>query len=172
MNSINQRLKNEKKGITPVIATIILIAGTLVLALVVGAYTFGIFGSNVKNITMQASTSLNGGTFSAVAKQGTASLDLYLQNPGSATTITAITITGGGLSSAPAADVCSSPTACGTVFSATTPAVPSGGVQFNTPTTSFYFENPGNGTISTGNTYQYTILFANGQSMSGSLIAQ
>ncbi|MGH2638668.1 MAG: archaellin/type IV pilin N-terminal domain-containing protein, partial [Rhabdochlamydiaceae bacterium] len=45
-------MKSSKRGVTPVIATIILIAGTLVLALVVGAYTFGLFGSNVKTVTL------------------------------------------------------------------------------------------------------------------------
>ena len=55
MNNFSLRLKkNNDKAITPVIATIILIAVTLVLALVVGAYTFGLFGSNVKTVTATA----------------------------------------------------------------------------------------------------------------------
>ena len=169
MVNLNHRFRNEKKGITPVIATIILIAGTLVLALVVGAYTFGLFGSNVKQIQMTPSTALVGGSFSTALVQGTAVLDLYLQNPGSATTITGITITGGGLSAAPGVDVCTSPTVCAAMG---TPAVPSGASAFNTPTTAFYFTAPASGSISSGNTYQYTVVFGNGQSVSGSLIAQ
>ncbi|MGA2877125.1 MAG: archaellin/type IV pilin N-terminal domain-containing protein [Nitrososphaerales archaeon] len=61
MNTKTLRMKYGKKGVTPVIATIILIAGTLVLALVVGAYTFGLFGSNVKTVTLSSAT-LYGGT--------------------------------------------------------------------------------------------------------------
>ena len=58
-------MKGSKRGVTPVIATIILIAGTLVLALVVGAYTFGLFGSNVKTVTLSSAT-LYGGVISAI----------------------------------------------------------------------------------------------------------
>ena len=60
MNTQRLRMKNSKKGVTPVIATIILIAGTLVLALVVGAYTFGLFGSNVKTVTLSSATLYGG----------------------------------------------------------------------------------------------------------------
>ena len=62
-NNLN-RPTMRKRGVTPVIATIILIAGTLVLALVVGAYTFGLFGSNVKTVTLSSATLYGGFTAS------------------------------------------------------------------------------------------------------------
>src|SRR5579875_2611303 len=96
MNKTNLRLRNSKKGITPVIATIILIAGTLVLALVVGAYTFGLFGSNVKTVTL-ASATLYGGVSATGNSAATSSLTVALNNPGSQTYITSVTLTGAGL---------------------------------------------------------------------------
>src|SRR5579864_7571006 len=96
MNTQRLRMKTSKKGVTPVIATIILIAGTLVLALVVGAYTFGLFGSNVKTVTL-ASATLYGGIAAYQAGLATSSITFSLNNPGSASTITSITLTGTGL---------------------------------------------------------------------------
>ena len=98
MDTSRIRMKSSKKGVTPVIATIILIAGTLVLALVVGAYTFGLFGSNVKTVTLSSAT-LYGGVTAYTATAATSSLTMSLNNPGSATTITGITLTGAGISS-------------------------------------------------------------------------
>src|SRR6202035_913415 len=86
----------KKKGVTPVIATIILIAGTLVLALVVGAYTFGLFGSNVKTVTLSSAT-LYGGLTATGSAAATSSLTIALNNPGSATYITSATMTGAGI---------------------------------------------------------------------------
>ena len=60
MNTKTLRMKGSKRGVTPVIATIILIAGTF-SRLVVWAYTFGLFGSNVKTVTLSSAT-LYGGT--------------------------------------------------------------------------------------------------------------
>src|SRR5580698_3322004 len=98
MNTSILRMKSSKKGVTPVIATIILIAGTLVLALVVGAYTFGLFGSNVKTVTLSSAT-LYGGVTASAATAPTSSLTFSLNNPGSATTVTGVTLTGAGLTS-------------------------------------------------------------------------
>jgi len=89
-------MKSSKKGVTPVIATIILIAGTLVLALVVGAYTFGLFGSNVKTVTLSSAT-LYGGVSATASSAATSSITISLNNPGSATVITGITLTGAGI---------------------------------------------------------------------------
>ncbi len=96
MNTQRLRMKNSKRGVTPVIATIILIAGTLVLALVVGAYTFGLFGSNVKTVTLSSAT-LYGGTTATGAAAATSSLTIALNNPGSASYITSVTMTGSGI---------------------------------------------------------------------------
>src|SRR5579864_8031079 len=101
MNTQRLRMKNSKKGVTPVIATIILIAGTLVLALVVGAYTFGLFGSNVKTVTLSSGT-LYGGTEPAApgVPASTASYIVFsLNNPGSGSSVSGMTLTGSGITS-------------------------------------------------------------------------
>ena len=166
MNKLHVR--GNKKGVTPVIATIILIAGTLVLALVVGAYTFGLFGSNVKTVTLSSAT-LYGGTEPIAIGNPPASGATYLQfslnNPGSASTITGITMTGAGIAS-----VTLWGTNGGSAFSVSPNNVLSGG-----QVSSYTFYPYGNAvaqTITTGQTFNYVISFANGQSVSGSLIAQ
>ena len=88
-------MKNSKRGVTPVIATIILIAGTLVLALVVGAYTFGLFGSNVKTIQLTSGL-LNSGAISASCAG--ANFQFTFNDPGGATYISGLTLTSGGAS--------------------------------------------------------------------------
>src|SRR5579864_6686437 len=98
MNIRTLRMKHSKKAVTPVIATIILIAATIVLALVVGAYTFGLFGSNVKTVTLTSATLYGGNPSNSTATYtATSSLVLSLNNPGSASYITSLTLTGTGL---------------------------------------------------------------------------
>lgn len=157
--------------LTPVIATIILIAATIVLALVVGAYTFGLFGSNVKNITTPSVT-LYSGTFSTASNTaicgGTAYLAVSETNPGSATSVTSVTISGGGVAastvglfSAAQATVnpgCTAASAAGLVTGGSTPS----------STLNIYVS----ATLVSGSTYNYVINYANGQAVSGSLIAQ
>ena len=82
MSQFSQRLKDRKRAIHPVIATIVLIAVTLVLALVVGAYTFGLFGSNVKAITLTSATLYTRGIF-----------EFGLKNAGAGTTISSVVMT-------------------------------------------------------------------------------
>ncbi|MCL4518279.1 MAG: type IV pilin [Thaumarchaeota archaeon] len=152
MNSISLRLKNNKKAITPVIATIILIAVTLVLALVVGAYTFGLFGSNVKTITITSAT------LYGASSTGAASLVFTSSNPGSSTDIQSVTISGPGFASAQ--------TMGASVAGST--AVSNGITSF----TYTYTNSASTGIVSTGSVYNYVISFVNGQSVSGSLVAQ
>ena len=176
MNSISLRLKkNNKKAITPVIATIILIAVTLVLALVVGAYTFGLFGSNVKTVQLTSGI-LNAGA--ATVASGTAacsaqtpvaaSFQLTFNNPGAATSISSLTISAGGTTITTffysAAAAC---TAAGaTPYTSTDFPVANGaGV-----TVTVYVA--GTNGLNSGTTYSYVISFANGQSIPGTLIAQ
>jgi flagellin-like protein len=140
MNKVNLRIKNDKKGITPVIATIILIAGTLVLALVVGAYTFGLFGSNVKTLQETSATLYSGATGSLV---------FSLNNPGAATKLSTVTLSN------------STDTSISTTT--TLPLAISAGVASYTLAY---------GILDSGVTYNYVMTFANGQSVSGSLIAQ
>jgi flagellin-like protein len=174
MNTSSIRMKSSKKGVTPVIATIILIAGTLVLALVVGAYTFGLFGSNVKTVTLSSAT-LYGGVSASATVAATSSLTLSLNNPGSASAITSLTLTGTGLP-APIVTWSGVATAAGaqivfinsynslSIYNALSPG------QVTSYT--FYPSTAPSEAITTGQTFNYVINFANGQSVSGSLIAQ
>jgi flagellin-like protein len=172
MNFTKFRMKDSKKGVTPVIATIILIAGTLVLALVVGAYTFGLFGSNVKTVTL-ASATLYGGVTESNSVAATSSLTLSLNNPGSATTVTSITITGSGISPV---SIWSTAATAGTNTVNFNAGYTAGGANAMSPgavsSFTFYPWSASSQSITTGQTFNYVINFANGQSVSGSLIAQ
>ena len=163
-------MKNSKKGITPVIATIILIAVTLVLALVVGAYTFGLFGSNVKTVTL-TSGNLFAGTLNTanVNASGSSYISFSLNNPGAATTITGFTLTGSSLTSAVTANYCT-PGTGGTCAAVTPTASVSLGAGTVTSIT-LYFHSTQTSTTS-GQTYNYVINLGNGQSVSGTFIAQ
>jgi len=180
MNARYLRMTNRKKGVTPVIATIILIAGTLVLALVVGAYTFGLFGSNVKTVTLSSATlygglSATGATGTPASQAATSSLVFALNNPGSATYITSLTLTGAGIASINNWDNTTLATVATNtiVFTASHPnnnAMLAGQVSSYT-----YYPSANTGAqegITTGQVFNYVINFANGQSVSGSLIAQ
>jgi flagellin-like protein len=170
MTNISFKVKNSKKAVTPVIATIILIAATIVLALVVGAYTFGLFGSNVKSITA-ASLILTGGsasTASTAAACSGANLFMTLNNPGGATTITSITLSSGagalvvstyylsGASACTATTLANFPTASGITGGAS-------GLQVQ-----IYMGSA----VTSGVLYSYVIQFNNGQSLTGQITAQ
>jgi flagellin-like protein len=179
MNTSKLGMKNRRKAVTPVIATIILIAGTLVLALVVGAYTFGLFGSNVKTITLSSATLYGGSTYSGGT--ATSSLSIALNNPGSLTEISSLTLTGTGLAAAITSWCVNSLAGTG----GTTCAGAQNPIVFGTPATdfnnvtagavsslTFYPKTGAAVTLNTGQTFNYVISFVNGQSVSGSLIAQ
>ena len=164
----------RKKGVTPVIATIILIAGTLVLALVVGAYTFGLFGSNVKTVTLSSAT-LYGGVTASAAIAATSSITLSLNNPGSATTVTGVTLTGAGISTVNAWDTGSAASPAASTVSFAQPygaGNPNAMGPGQVTSFTFYPWSAASQSILTGQTFNYVITFANGQSVSGSLIAQ
>jgi len=165
MNPTTLRMKYGKKGVTPVIATIILIAGTLVLALVVGAYTFGLFGSNVKTVTLSSATLYGGTEVVAIGPPaGTSAYIVFsLNNPGSASTITGITLTGSGVTA-----VTNWEDNEGTTYSNGVDNAMAGG-----QVTSYTFYPFGTAqSLTTGQVFNYVISFSNGQSVSGSLIAQ
>lgn len=166
MNALIFR-KNSKKAVTPVIATIILIAATIVLALVVGAYTFGLFGSNVKQITTPSVALYSGNTqalnASACKTVNEAYLSVSFNNPGGATTVSSVIISGGGASAG----------TVGLMTVATTCATSGGAVgATGSSVLSIYISSAaGTASLASGNTYNYVINFANAQSVSGSLIA-
>ncbi len=165
----------RKKAVTPVIATIILIAGTLVLALVVGAYTFGLFGSNVKTVTLSSATLYGGVSQDSTPTTASSSLTLSLNNPGSSSAITSVTLTGTGLSSpittwsTTAAYNAANVIIFVNSYNSLSPNALSPG-QVTSYT--FYPVTASSVPITTGQTFNYVINFANGQSVSGSLIAQ
>jgi flagellin-like protein len=179
MNIRTLRMKNSKKAVTPVIATIILIAATIVLALVVGAYTFGLFGSNVKTVTLSSATLYAGNEWatsqpngSSTSVNGISYITFSLNNPGSLTTISSVTLTGSGISSVSTWNIWN---ATSSVFKAVGfgtggkyNQMPAGTV---TPFT-FYVVGTANQAITTGQIYNYVLNFQNGQSVSGSLYAQ
>ena len=176
MNTRILRMKNSKKGITPVIATIILIAVTLVLALVVGAYTFGLFGSNVKTITL-TSGNLFAGSLATISNNtadcptsSQSYITMALNNPGAQTNITSFTLTGSSLTGQVAAYYAYPKTGfCTLVETNTAPGLSGGSV---TPVTLYFAESSGNAIVTSGQTYNYVINFKNGQSVSGTFIAQ
>ncbi len=176
MNTSILRMKSGKKGVTPVIATIILIAGTLVLALVVGAYTFGLFGSNVKTVTLSSATLYGGVSQTTGGQVATSSLTLSLNNPGSASAISSVTLTGTGLASpitswsSTSNYVAANLVAFVNSYNSLSPNALSPGQV----TSYTFYPNTGanSASITTGQTFNYVINFVNGQSVSGSLIAQ
>ncbi|MGA2876577.1 MAG: archaellin/type IV pilin N-terminal domain-containing protein [Nitrososphaerales archaeon] len=176
------RAKMHRKAVTPVIATIILIAGTLVLALVVGAYTFGLFGSNVKTVTLSSAT-LYGGTEGTepatvgVPAQGASYLVFALNNPGSTSSISGLTLTGSGITSVNTWGLINGTAATFTIATSANPQGVGTGLWANGLTggtvTSYTFYPFGTAqSITTGQVYNYVVSFSNGQSVSGSLIAQ
>jgi len=172
MNTSILRMKGSKKGVTPVIATIILIAGTLVLALVVGAYTFGLFGSNVKTVTLSSAT-LYGGVSATAAQAATSSITISLNNPGSATVISGITLTGAGIATISGWDTAAGQSAAPSLqFTPYTVNNPNAMAPGAVTSFTFYPWNAASQSILTGQTFNYVLNFANGQSVSGSLIAQ
>ncbi|HZW57361.1 MAG TPA: archaellin/type IV pilin N-terminal domain-containing protein [Nitrososphaerales archaeon] len=168
MNTHYLRFKNSKKGVTPVIATIILIAGTLVLALVVGAYTFGLFGSNVKQIQLNSAILTSGPA--AAANTGAAcagaNFQLTLNNPGGTTEISALTLSSGGnpVSIPNYFNTVGGNTCVAVTLGTTGPSLPAGAT---TPITLYF-----GAVLTSGQTYNYVITFVNGQSIQGVLTAQ
>jgi len=177
MNTKTLRMKSSKRGVTPVIATIILIAGTLVLALVVGAYTFGLFGSNVKTITLTSGNLFAGslGTITttlACPTTGQSYITMSLNNPGAKTNITSFTLTGSSLTGTVNPYFSTTSTTCPLISGSapvTEPVLVGGSVS---PVALYFSSSTSGALVTSGQTYNYVINFGNGQSVSGSLIAQ
>ena len=168
MNKLNFR--RSKKGITPVIATIILIAGTLVLALVVGAYTFGLFGSNVKNVQLTAAN-LSSGSNTLAASPG-ANFAMTFNNPGGGTYVSALTLSAGG-QTVPGLNYWTCISGTCTQIALTASTVSDGLIPGGTTQLVIYFaDTTVSGGLASGTTYTYTITFFNGQSITGALVAQ
>src|SRR2546425_5106111 len=110
------------------------------------------------------------GTATNATSQGTALMFFVLQNPGPATVITAVLISGHDLPSRVAVYRCSTLFMCSQVFTPTSPPVlvaAHASSNFTTPATGFSLGSP----LETDVSYNYAIILANGQSINGSLTA-
>ena len=94
-----------RKAISPIIATVLIIAVTLIAAVAIGGFVFGIFGSSSSSaqvsVTSQnlvaASNKASGSTTAFTCNVAGAANDLTLTNTGTAaTTVTGVTITWAG----------------------------------------------------------------------------
>jgi len=95
--------RTQRKGITPIIATVLIIAVTLIAAVAIAGFVFGIFGSaaSTANVAAISATAAHGaaGTLTAVCAAETTVpyVNIGLSNSGTAgTTATSITLTTGG----------------------------------------------------------------------------
>lgn len=134
-----------------------------------------ISGQNEVQAIILSSATLYGGVTATAAAASTSSFTLSLNNPGPATTITGITLTGSSISQITAWDATSSPgAAANTIDFAQAYAAGNPNAMAAGQVTSFTFYpwSPVSESILTGQTFNYVITFANGQSVSGSLIAQ
>jgi hypothetical protein len=164
--------RRRKSAVNPVIATIILISGTLVLALVVGAYTYGLFGSNVKSLTL-ASATLYGGESANQTLPATSSLVFAIDNPGSATYVTGVTLSGSDISTILAWDNSTAPSSVTNLILFDSSHAGNNAVAAGTVTSfAIHPETAIQENIATGQVFDYVVNFANGQSISGSLVGQ
>jgi FlaG/FlaF family flagellin (archaellin) len=159
----------ERRAATPAIAVMLLLSVTLILAFVVGSFSLGIFGPAVKKVTLTTVALYEGVTSDNESVKGISWLHFSLNNPGQSTTITSISLSEKGLSSPITSWSTTALPQSGNSFSAGNhSALPGGGVSSFT----FYpIQNP-SVEIDDGQTFDYVIVLENGQTISGSLVAQ
>jgi FlaG/FlaF family flagellin (archaellin) len=165
----NKRSGRKSQAVTPVVATMILLSGTIILALVVGIFTFGFLGSGADTVTLSSGTLASGVTSDNTTISSTSSLVFYLKNPGRALNVTGLTLSGSALTSSISAWSITPYSQQGNSFlTAGHNSLPGG------RTTSFtiYPVQVPSTAILFGETYTYYIVLSNGQSISGELIAQ
>jgi len=149
------RQLGKKEAIIGVVAVIALLG--LGIAAVAGVYAFYYSApsccvDNVRIVTLSSAT-LFSGTPTNASDRGTS--------------ISLITITGYNLTSQVVVYRCFDGTDCEPISSSNVP-LPSGLTHFDTNSSAFYLS----ASLTEGQVYNYVINFANGQSVSGSLIAQ
>lgn len=108
--------------------------------------------------------SLYAGTPSNATSQGTAALYLVLHDPGPATRIVSLTLRAAGESLAPIFQ-CSSLTSCSAPSSLVVNGY--GDTGFSNSTSAFFIGSQ----VNENSTYTYAIVLANGQTISGSVVA-
>jgi len=111
------------------------------------------------------SVTLHAGTATSSDSQGNASMYLVIGNPGSATSISSITLIESS-GATPTVFQCSNSTSCSPIAN---PAVAgSSTTSFTTPSTGFFFSEA----VVANTFYRYTIDFANGESITGPVVAK
>ena len=135
----------QRKGISPIIATVLIIAATLIAFAAVAGYIFGLFGSSTKSAQAQVVGS------SLVASSGDLTLT-FTNSGGQSVTITSVSVTVGTSTY--------TETPGGTTFTAS--AIPPA-------TTTVITINAGSGTgqwttttFAAGTTYTFSIVLSNG----------
>ena len=143
------RQKNARKAISPAIATVMLIAITLIAGVAIGGYIFGLFGTQTataqvssSSATLVAGTAASGGTsatafyyYCAAPATQTGQLD-FINGGVSSARITGISLTYGGVtytnSSIPTTMACSTVASAGsaTIYMQGRPVTVSGGALF------------------------------------------
>jgi flagellin-like protein len=152
----------QRKAISPIIATVLIIAVTLIAAVAIGGFVFGIFGSSsssaqvsVTSQNLVAADNLAAGTTSTFACNVAGAInDLTLTNTGTAaTTVTGATITWGG-----AVNTLTPSTACTVAAAGNVGATTNGNpISLNIPTTNKLSSN-----AVTGQQYTGTVIMGNG----------
>jgi hypothetical protein len=161
--------QRKRFAVTPAISTMVLLSGTLVLSLIVGAYVYGLDGPNVVKIQLTSIQLYDGVSSDNLSVSATSSLLISLKNPGLGTNISSITLIGSSISTS-------------TTSWATTPnAQPSNSVfvqgqnNLSGGKSQFYTLYPvasPSVSILIGQTFDYTVSFSNGQTISGAILAQ
>jgi len=77
--------RKNRKAISPVLATVILIAITLIAAVAIAGFVFGLFGSFTSTAQVQAS--VTNCSYTGTSPTGTEACNLVLTNSGSANTM-------------------------------------------------------------------------------------
>ena len=106
------------------------------------------------------------GVATSPTSQGTANVFLVIMNHGQATSITSLTITGGGLSAAPPVYLCSSTVSCSILQPQ--PLGANSVTTFTDDRTALYVGSP----IQASVTYSFTIQLSSGQSIVGTIVAE
>src|SRR5579872_4137611 len=147
----------------------ILLSGTHVLSLIVGAYTYGLMRPNVERVFLTSALLFAGVSTDNSSVRATSDLVLGLRNSGLATNITSIALSGASLSSTITEWAVTPTQQSGNSFRVSgNNKIPGGQSAYFT----YYPVGSSSVTIPMGQTFQYEIDFSNGQSISGSLLAQ
>ncbi|MDG6976041.1 MAG: type IV pilin N-terminal domain-containing protein, partial [Nitrososphaerota archaeon] len=135
----------QRKGISPIIATVLIIAATLIAFAAVAGYIFGLFGSSTKSAQAQVVSE-------SLTSTGTLSLQ-FSNAGGQSVTITAASVTVGGTTSTASTITYDSPSG-----TALTPAAILPGITSYVTVSGW----SGSVTFTSGTTYTFSLALSNG----------